>query len=70
MSGCRPFFNFNLKKAVAINGVSYIVSFKKLYAIWYDLNNFKNVKNTYVEVLLLVKLQTEVCKFTKSNTPP
>ena len=28
-----------------------------LYAIWYHLYNFKNVKNTHAEVLFLVKLQ-------------
>ena len=39
-------------------------------AIWYHLNNLKNVKNTYERVLLLVKLQASACKFTKSNTPP
>ena len=30
----------------------------------------KNVKNTHGRILILVKLQTEACKFTKSNTPP
>ena len=40
------------------------------YAIWYHLYNFKNVKNTYGGVLILVKLQAEVCNFTKINTPP
>ena len=40
-------------------------------AIWYHLYNLKNVKNTHGGVLLLVKLQAEVCNFnTKSNTPP
>ena len=33
-------------------------------AIWYNLYNLKNVKNTHGGVLLLVKLQTE------SITPP
>ena len=28
-------------------------------AIWYHLKNFKNVKNTYGGVLLLVKLQAK-----------
>ena len=40
------------------------------YAIWYHLYNFKKVKNTHREVLLLVMLQAKVCNFTKSNTPP
>ena len=31
------------------------------YAIWYHLYNLKNVKNTPEGVLLLVKLQAEVC---------
>ena len=31
---------------------------------------FKKRKNTHGGVLLLVKLQTEACNFTKSNTPP
>ena len=34
-------------------------------AIWYHLYNFKNAKNTYGGVLILVKLQA-----TKINTPP
>ena len=41
-----------------------------LCAIWYHLNNFKNVKNTHGEVLLLVRLQALACNFTKSATPP
>ena len=48
-----------------------------LCAIWYNLHNLKNVKNTHGGVLLLVKLvlllgklQAESCNFTKSNTPP
>ena len=36
-------------------------------AIWHHLHNFKNVKNTYGGVLLLVKLQGEACNFTESN---
>ena len=32
--------------------------------------NLKKVKNTYVGLLLLVKLQTKVDNFLKSNTPP
>ena len=39
-----------------------------LYAIWYHLKNFKNVKNTHGRVLLVVKLQASACNFTKSNT--
>ena len=39
-------------------------------AIWYHVDNLKNVKNTHGGVLLLVKLQAEACNFTKSNTPP
>ena len=39
-------------------------------AIWYHLYNLKNVKNTHGGVLILVKLQAEVCNFTKINTPP
>ena len=35
-----------------------------------SLVQFKNRKNTYGKVLLLVKLQVLVCNFTKSNTPP
>ena len=31
---------------------------------------FKNVKNTFRGVLLLVKLQAFSLKFTESNTPP
>ena len=40
------------------------------YAIWYDLYNLKNVKNTHGGVLILVKLQASACNFTKINTPP
>ena len=32
--------------------------------------NSKNVKNTHERAILLVKLQAEVCNFSKSNTPP
>ena len=39
-------------------------------AIWYHLYSLKIVKNTHGGVFLLVKLQTEACIFTKSNTPP
>ena len=39
-------------------------------AIWYHLDNWKNVKNTPRGVLILVKLQAEACNFTKINTPP
>ena len=39
-------------------------------AIWYYLHNLKNVKSTHGEVLLLAKLQAQVCKFAESNTPP
>ena len=41
-----------------------------LCAICQYLWNLRNVKNTHGGVLLLVNLQTEVCNFTKSNTPP
>ena len=37
--------------------------------IWYHLYNLKYVKNTHGGVLILVKLQAEVCNFTKINTP-
>ena len=39
-------------------------------AIWYHLYNSKNVKNTHGGVLILEKLQTEACNFTKINNPP
>ena len=38
-----------------------------LWAMWYHLYNFKNVKNTHGGVLLLVELQALACNFTKSN---
>ena len=41
-----------------------------LCAIWYHLYNLKNIKNTHVGVLPLVKLQHEACNFNKSNIPP
>ena len=34
-------------------------SYMMFCAIWYHLYNFKNVKNTYKGVLLLVKLQAK-----------
>ena len=40
------------------------------YAIWYHLCNLKILKYTNGALLLLVKLQTLACNFTKSNTPP
>ena len=39
-------------------------------AIWYHLYNLKDVKNIHGGVLILVKLQTEDCNFTKINTLP
>ena len=36
-------------------------------AIWYHSYNLKKAKNAHGEVLLLVKLQSENCNFTKSN---
>ena len=40
-------------------------------AIWYHLYYIKNVKNTHGGVLILVvKLQTSACNFTKINSPP
>ena len=39
-------------------------------AIWYNLYNFKNVKNTHGGVLLLVKFQASTYNFIKSNTRP
>ena len=39
-------------------------------AIWYHLNNLKNVKNTYGGLLPLVKLHALTCNFTKSSTSP
>ena len=50
--------------------ISWILINVMLYAIWYHLYNYKNVKNTHGGVLLLVKLQASVSSFTKSNTPP
>ena len=40
------------------------------WAIWYHMYNLKNVKNIHGGLLILVKLQAEVCNFTKINTPP
>ena len=47
----------------------YKFTFVMFCAIWYHLNNLKNMKNAHGGVLLLIKLQAEVCNFTKSNTP-
>ena len=38
--------------------------------ILYHVYNSKNVKSTHGGVILLVKLQDSVCKFTESITPP
>ena len=46
------------------------VAFQVLCAVWHHLYNLKNVKNIHNAVLLLVKLQTSICNFTKSNIPP
>ena len=48
-------------------------NWKKMWCIvWFSTicRILKNVKNTHGGVLLLVKLQPEVCNFTKSDTPP
>ena len=39
-----------------------------LFAIWYNLINIKNKKNTHGGVIILVKLLAEACIFTKSST--
>ena len=39
-----------------------------LCAIWYHLENLKNVKYTYGGVLPLVKLHAKACIFDKSKT--
>ena len=41
-----------------------------LCAIWYHLYNLKTLKNTHGGVLLLVKLQSEACNFTRKLTLP
>ena len=41
-----------------------------LCTICWHFYNLKNVKNTLGGVLLLVKLQSEACNFTKDNTGP
>ena len=40
------------------------------YRDFVPLVQFKNVKNTHGELLLLVKLKASTCNFTRSNTPP
>ena len=50
--------------------ISNTYEYETLCVVWYHLNNFKNVKNTHGGVLFSVKLQTEACNFTKSNTTP
>ena len=44
--------------------------YETLCTIWYHLYNSKNVKNTHGGVLHLVKLQTKVSNFTKTNALP
>ena len=46
------------------------VPHETLCAIQFHLYNLKNVRNTHGEVLLLVKLQSEICNASKSSTPP
>ena len=46
------------------------VLLEALCAIWCHLQKLKNVTNTHQGVLLLVKLQTSACIFTKSNSLP
>ena len=46
-----------------------IYKYETLCTIWCDLCNLKNEKNTHGGVLILIKLQTETCNFTKSDTP-
>ena len=54
----------------AASAVTFNQPYVMLCAIWYHLYNLKNVKSNHGGVLLLVKLQTLSCNFTKSNTPP
>ena len=39
-------------------------------AVWYHLHTLKNMNNTYVGVLLLVKFQAKASSFTKCKTHP
>ena len=48
----------------------WVKTYAILFAIWYHLYNFKNMKNTDGGVLNLVKFKAKACKFTESNTPP
>ena len=64
------FVKLGLQKNGLIMNPKVIVTCESLCAIWYHLHNFKNVKNTHVRVLLLVKWQASACNFTKSDTLP
>ena len=44
--------------------------YEVICAIWYQLHNLKNLKNTNEGVSLLVKWQASACNFTEINTPP
>ena len=56
----------------SFNAFQYSVSsvYETLCAICHHLYNLNKVRNTNGGVLLLVKLQAEVCNFTKNMTPP
>ena len=53
-------------KSVGLRHIAYIVM---RCAIWYNLYNLKNAKDTHGGVLILLKLQAKACNFTKSNAP-
>ena len=65
---------FSWEESINVSGRKFKLGDKDkcvmLCAIWYHLYNLKNVKKNHGGVLLIVKLQTSVYHFTKSNTPP
>ena len=65
-----PYYSkqFRILEIQVFGGIQ-IYKYETLCTIWCDLCNLKNEKNTHGGVLILIKLQTETCNFTKSDTP-
>ena len=64
--GRQPLKNFIwsiLEYFVSYKGMLCPLLFKMLWAIWHHLYNFKNMKNTHGEVLLLVKFRKNEVHF-------
>ena len=62
-------FSFTAVKGKLSNECCYHIQLRRVARFGYGLHNLKIVKSIHRRVLLLLKLQAEICYFTKRNTP-